>query len=195
VPAAGAALVIVLGLFLLPRPDVKLPERVANPPSDKAEPVPEFAPEPVDPALVKLRTSGTAVQRDFADGVFQADDPVEALIARHKPVLHFHRPGIGGLLLYAPDKWGSEGKDHSGVVLVMVYQEKLLFAVTRVRVDAQTYRGLSFFKESWGIIEREMERPSFWRDWDMILDLGHPAVVSARMAVAGPGVWNRVLLP
>jgi hypothetical protein len=199
VPAVGVALVIVVGFFLLlPRPLVKPPERLAAPPAQPhtPEPVPEFAPKPVDPALVQLRTSGTAVQRDFANGVFQADDPVEKLLAKHKPVLHFHRPGIGRVLLYAPDEWGGDRTDRTGVVLVYAIEEKLVQAGTRVRTGAGTYRGLSFFKESFlGLLEKDFDRPTFWRGWDMILDLVHPAVVPAHMAVAGAGVWNRVLLP
>jgi hypothetical protein len=139
------------------------------------------------PLIERLKTEGTEVQQDLANGVFRADDPVENLLAKHTPRLQLADERLKiRMLFFAPEEWGSERKDRTRVVLVFVVDGKLVQAVTRARTRQGADRGLVFFKGGfltvWG---SDVHTPSFWRDWDAILDRYHPAMVLAHIAVAG----------
>jgi hypothetical protein len=198
VPAVVVALVIVFGLYLvLPRPDFRQPERVAEPPpapGNTPDQIPKVVLKSVDPDLVKLQTSGSAVQRDFARGLFEADDPLEKLLSKHTPLLRYGDTQVV-ILVYDPADWGGERTDRTQVVAVFAMEGKLLQAMTRVRTGSQQYRMLTFLTGIGPALIGAAIDARFWESVDAILDLWHPAVLPARMAIAGcPVVVDHRLL-
>ena len=139
------------------------------------------------PLIERLKTDGTEVQRDFANGVFRADDPVEKLLVKHTPRLHIADERMKSRMLYfAPEEWGSERTDRTRVVLVFALDGKLVQAVTRVRTGQGPDEGLVFFKGAFlALWDDEVRRPFFWQGWDVALDRYHPAMITAHMAIGG----------
>jgi len=142
------------------------------------------------PLIERLKTDGTEVQRDFANGVFRFDDPVEKLLAKHTPRLHLAPERLQArMLFFAPEEWGGERTDRTRVVLVFAVDGKLIQTVTRVRTGQGPDEGLVFFKDWGGFLGPlwgdDVRRPSFWRSWDAALDWYHPAMISAHMAIGG----------
>jgi hypothetical protein len=156
------------------------PKRLERPLSTRpAQPTP-------DPALLeRLKTAGTPVQRDFANGTFRNGDHVERLLQAHAPALVVG-DSINGLIIFQP----ADPSPHRGrSVVVVTMGGKLLRATTRVEIGPGQYEQIEFFGEWVGQLSGTFRSPS---DWGFV-ELGglyrwNPEIISAHMAVAGAAV-------
>src|SRR5262245_33309613 len=102
----GLIILLAWGLFFV------IPDQLEGgraQPDRQQPPIPARTPDPgstvsVERCLEHLRTAGTDLQRDLANGVFQEGDPLEKLTARYKPngrmTLPQKHPQTGDVLLF-----------------------------------------------------------------------------------------------
>jgi hypothetical protein len=103
------------------------------------------------PALDWLKTQGTDVQRDFANGAFREGDPVERLLQRHPPQTVIHYPEYQ-TLQYECDRDPSEQGFHVLEFKVIARDGRLVAATVRLEIGPRSTYSHRFFGadvESW----------------------------------------------
>jgi hypothetical protein len=121
-----------------------------------------------------LQANGTPVQRDFANRVFRYGDPVEKLLAAHKPIYR-RTDGEKVYFVFRPSEpQGTRGR----TVVVIAENSKLVLAATSVERGPGDRQMLCFVPFLW------LQPSSGVSDWELI-EANFFQHLSPAMAVLG----------
>lgn len=125
--------------------------------------------------LAYLKEHGTDVQRDFATGVFRAGDPVEKLLAAHKPAFRVSAGNAGVVVFRPPEPDEARGR----TVIVLSENGKLKGAETDVEPGPGRGGVVCFFP----LLSVSYGAPLGADRWEKLANSQHQ--IDAMMAVLG----------